>query len=260
MEEDMTTAENINTISRFCGLRDVSELTQDALLKQYSIKQADVMVLFGGSILCGVDVLASAIQSQVAGTYIIVGGYGHTTAALQEKMHEVIPSADFSSMQEAEIFDTCLKHRYGLHADYLETRSTNCGNNITNLLKLMEEHRIICNSIILSQDATMQRRMSAGMQKYRPDMRIINFAAYQAEVIQQGQRLSYASDIWGMWDMERYINLLMGEIPRLLDNENGYGPNGAGYIAHVDIDPTVIQAYCELAKLYRPREANPQFA
>ena len=106
----------------------------------------------------------------------------------------------------------------------------------------------------------MQRRMAAGLQKYSPEMRIINFAVYQAKVILQGQKLSYASEIWGMWEMERYISLLMGEIPRLLDDENGYGPNGAGYIAHVDVDPEVLQAYRELAEQYQPRAADPRFA
>ena len=42
-----------------------------------------------------------------------------------------------------------------------------------------------------------------------------------------------------MWDMERYVSLLMGETPRLTDDAAGYGPHGAGYIAHVDIPEEV---------------------
>jgi len=33
----------------------------------------------------------------------------------------------------------------------------------------------------------------------------------------------------------RCVTLLMGEVPRLTDNANGYGPAGRGYIAHVDV-------------------------
>lgn len=41
------------------------------------------------------------------------------------------------------------------NADALETQSTNCGNNITYLLELLERGKIPCRSIILCQDATM---------------------------------------------------------------------------------------------------------
>ncbi len=48
-------ANNINILGSFCGKRDLPELTQKALEDKYSLKQADVMVLFGGSILAGGD-------------------------------------------------------------------------------------------------------------------------------------------------------------------------------------------------------------
>ena len=38
----------------------------------------------------------------------------------------------------------------------------------------------------------MQRRMEMGLRKYRPQgMEIINYAAYQAEVVAQGSQLIY---------------------------------------------------------------------
>ena len=43
-----------------------------------------------------------------------------------------------------------------------------------------------------------------------------------------------------MWNIDKYIELLMGEIPRLTDNINGYGPQGKDFIAHVDIPQEVI--------------------
>ena len=56
-----------------------------------------------------------------------------------------------------------------------------------------------CRSIILCQDATMQRRMEMGLRKYRPQgMEIINYAAYQAEVVAQGSQLTYREAIPGM--------------------------------------------------------------
>lgn len=68
------TVEWINTLGAFCGVRDVPTLTKDALEQKYGFRQADVMVLFGGSILCGGNVLAEAMKNQAAKKYVIVGG------------------------------------------------------------------------------------------------------------------------------------------------------------------------------------------
>jgi hypothetical protein len=48
-------AEHINTLARFCGKRDVNSLDRDSLNERYGTDCADVMVLFGGSILAGED-------------------------------------------------------------------------------------------------------------------------------------------------------------------------------------------------------------
>ena len=56
----------------------------------------------------------------------------------------------------------------------------------------------------------MQRRMEMGLRKYRPQgMEIINYAAYQAEVVAQGSQLTYREAIPGMWTVDRYVNLLI---------------------------------------------------
>ena len=54
----------------------------------------------------------------------------------------------------------------------------------------------------------------------------------------------------------------LGEIPRLTDDLNGYGPKGKGYIAHVDIPEKVRAAFEELKEIYgnETREANPLYA
>ena len=258
----MTVAENINILADFCGKRDVEELTTELLQEKYGIDQADVMVLFGGSILCGGDVLADAIKNGAAKKYIIVGGAGHTTQTLRDKMQEVYPRIETEDLSEAEIFDNYLQYKYSLQADYIETKSTNCGNNITFLLDLIKEKGIECNSIILSQDATMQHRMEAGLRKYRPEMTIINFATYKVQVKENAGKLYFDSEVRGMWNMDRYISLLMGEIPRLSDDENGYGPKGKDYIAHVDFPQNVMDAFKKLKTMYGDfvREANPEFA
>ena len=109
----------------------------------------------------------------------------------------------------------------------------------------------------------MQRRMDAGLRKYTSDdLLIINYAAYRALVIAENDTLIYSEPIHGMWDINRYVNLLMGEIPRLKDDENGYGPKGKSFIAHVDIPEAVDAAFNKLKAVYGDitREANPEYA
>lgn len=256
-------AKNINILGQFCGKRDVAELTSEQLQKKYGIPQVDVMVLFGGSIMCGGEILAQAIKNGIAKKYIIVGGEGHTTETLRIKMHNAFPDIETAGLPEAQVFAKYLKNQYRLEPDFLECNSTNCGNNITNLLELLKENGIPYKSIILSQDATMQHRMEAGLRKYvNNDVQIINYAVYSAKIIVKNNHLAYENEIWGMWDIERYISLLMGEIPRLSDNEYGYGPKGKGFIAHVEISAEVRNAFNELCKIYSElvRDANPLYA
>lgn len=241
----------INTLSAFLGRRDVPELTQEALGSAYGFSQADVMVLFGGSIIAGGDVLAQAIKNNIAKTYVIVGGVGHTTQTLRDTVQKLYPDIPTEGKPEAEIFQAYLQYRYSLKADYLETKSTHCGNNITNLLKLLESNAVPCENIILCQDATMQLRMCATLRKYRPDLRIINFASYKAQITHD---LAYAESVPGMWPIDRFVSLLMGEVKRLTDTPDGYGPRGRDFITHVDIPKEVKQAYEDLlAHGYCPR-------
>ena len=105
--------------------------------------------------------------------------------------------------------------------------------------------------------------MDAVLRKYAPDgLTIINYASYRASVTAKNEEPAYSEDIHGMWDMERYLNLLMGEIPRLRDDENGYGPKGKNFIAHVDIPETVQEACERLKAVYGDitREADPMYA
>lgn len=255
-------ANEINTLARFLGPRDIHDLSQTSLQAKYGFKQADVFVLFGGSILAGVDTLAQAIRSRVAKHYVIVGGAGHTTQTLRDQAQQLYPDFPTAGITEAQLFNQVLFRKYGLLADYLEEQSTNCGNNITYLLKLLEEQQIDFNSIILCQDATMQTRMAAGLRKYRPDVKIINYPAYQVTVQEVDGRLSFDRELLGMWSMDRYLTLLMGEIPRLRDDQQGYGPRGKDYIAHVEIPLRVEQAFTQLMDVYgdHVRQANPAFA
>lgn len=255
-------ADDINALAAFLGPRDIPELTQEALRVGYGMKQADVFVLFGGSILEGGNVLAEAMRAEVARTYAIVGGAGHTTETLRQKARMLVPDISVAEgATEAEIFSAYIA-REGLKADILEMRSTNCGNNITFLKALLEERRMAADSLILAQDATMERRMVAGLEKEMPHALAIAYATYAVRVEVGAEGLCFADLPLGMWDMERYLTLLMGEIPRLEDGPEGYGPSGRGYLVHVDIPDAVHAAWERLSVRYpwSVRQAQSRYA
>ena len=286
-------ARDLNTLASFLGQRDFSQLSQGAVavacasasrgnaevsadncLARAGVAgradvagtvdgQVDVAVLFGGSILTGGEALADAMKADVARTYVIVGGAGHTTETLRERARAAWPRIDVApGATEAEIFDAYLREYHGLAADLLETRSTNCGNNITYLLELLESRGITAESFLLMQDATMMRRMVAGLRFHRPDAAVLAYATYAARVVADSGGLSYEDEPLGMWGIERYRTLLMGEVPRLRDDASGYGPKGAGWIAHVDIPRDVEDAFTRLRAAHPEavRVANPAYA
>lgn len=248
----------INTIADFLGVRDLESLTQDSLQKQYGIKQTDVMVLFGGSIITGGDAFAQALENHLAKHTVIVG----TTPVLIEKMSQALPNLDLEGLSEAELFQNYLQNKYHLEAELLETKSTNCGNSITYLLDLLETKGIDWQSILLMQDASMMCRMSATLKKFAPEKTIIDYATYKAPVTATRDNLEFKEEIPYMWTMKHYVSLLLGEIPRLRDDKNGYGPLGKNFIAPVDIPTEVMFAFDYLQEKYPElvRSANPKFA
>ena len=258
-----------NIIAAWLGMRDFTSLDQQSMRQEAGLTDgvADLLVLFGGGILGSVDFLACAMRRGVARKYAVVGGRGHATYGLSASVEKFFLQAADSGMDlptdlpnpqtasEAHMISAVLELRYGLKPDLLEAHSTNCGNNIEYLLDLLDEERVAPKSVVLCQDAAMQRRMDATWRKQIADRpryaatRVINWAFYQAEVVWADDELTYANAPEGMWDIDRYLSLLVGDVARLVDDEHGYGPRGASFIAHVDVPAEVLDAWRELRAL-----------
>ena len=200
------------------------------------------------------------MKNNLAKKYIIVGGAGHTTETFREKMSAVLNKKFSDDSTEADLFNEYLKEKYNLQADFLERESTNCGNNITLLLSLQQRENIPHESVLMIQDSTMQRRMDASWRRYIGEQTIVNYAAYRVKVIVVNDELQFEQIPSGMWNLERYIQLLMGDVARLQDNAEGYGPQGKNFIVHVDIPESVLTAFLYLKNYFKVREANPNYA
>jgi uncharacterized SAM-binding protein YcdF (DUF218 family) len=233
---------HVNVLVAFCAQRDVSALTRTAV-EDAAGGRPDVAILFGGSILAGGDLFARAVADGLADRFMIVGGRGHSTDVLRSAMEHHLGWNSLEDQTEAALFARYLRERHGVDVDLLEHESTNCGSNVRNALALLDARNVPHRRILLVQDASMQRRMDAGFRLHAPAARIVNFASHRTPVELVDGALGFRTPPAGMWPPDRYVSLLMGEIPRLTDDRNGYGPAGRGFIAHVDVPPEVTRAY-----------------
>ena len=250
----MDIAEAANTIARWCALRDVDGLAPNT---------ADLFVLFGGAIIGSVDALAHAMLQGAARRYAIVGGRGHATHLLDQSVELELKSWDATRCDapkpyvdsEAQMLSALLCQRWGLHVDFLETRSTNCGNNIAFLLDELDGWDVAPTSVVLCQDAVMQRRMDATWQRHVRDraryanVRRINWPSYEARLGWDGHALFWESAPEGMWPIDTYLDMLAGEVMRLTNDEWGYGPRGSDFVVAVDVPVEVRDAAAVLRRV-----------
>ena len=93
----------------------------------------------------------------------------------------------------------------------------------------------------------MQRRMDVTWRRQVMDRpafastHVINWPAYEAELADAEGGLAWRKAPEGIWPMEKYLQLLLGEVARLTDDEAGYGPCGRDFVVHVDV-PAEVQA------------------
>jgi uncharacterized SAM-binding protein YcdF (DUF218 family) len=148
----------------------------------------------------------------------------------------------------------------------IEDASTNCALNAVCTRKVLDQHGYTSPySIVVAQDPTMCRRTVAAFEQVYSDKvddtpaltgwpTFVPRVAAQDSITQHqaGGLTSYLrydiaewdnSQIDGLWSMKRLLSLLIGEIPRMRDDENGYGPRGKGSIVHVDIPQDVEEAW-----------------
>lgn len=185
----------------------------------------DLMLLFGGSLPAGWDRAAEAVRAGRVGVLMLVGGQGHTTDVLRGLL------GAGPGTTEAELMAAHLRDEYGIEDVLLEPDSTNCGNNVTFARDVAWDQGLRPRTVALVQDPTMQRRMDAVFRHVWPDALPVNRPA---------------PDGRDTWPRDRWLSLVMGEVPRLRDDARGYGPLGRGFIGHVDVPDEVGIAHAAL--------------
>ena len=274
---------SLNTLSTFLSNAQVQPLNIFGSISRYHWQERAVVLCGSGIVPIAEEVFSNLLtgDAPIAATLVICGGIGHSTAFLYHaaQNHPVYNSLtddfdfDRPNKAEAEVLFSILQRHYAQQLAIfnskggrvlVENQSTNCGANAQETRRILERNNVtLPRSMLIVQDPTMALRTVAGFKKVYEDLPSSSISpeffccpTLVPKLIQSPDsasenttRLSpsylnfdYPSPS-SLWSIPRFIDLLIGEVPRLRDDKNGYGPKGKGFIGHVDIPEEVESAW-----------------
>jgi hypothetical protein len=241
--------------------------TEVALESLQTREPVDCIVICASSVLSQASHLFHALQTRppLTRTLMLVGGIGHSTSHIYDAVgrhpqYHTIHS-EMNGLPEARVLQEILNHFFSLPdveaggpRVLVEDQSTNCGANAVKTRKVLDEAGLSgMKTCIIVQDPTMSLRTKASFEKAFEDLPPVGRPRFLACPIVVPQvhavdgQFEYVLDVADdlraedLWEMKRLCELLVGEVTRLKDDENGYGPKGKGYIGHVDV-PVEVEA------------------
>ena len=228
-------------------------LAQDDLATLPAMPEVDVMVLAGNAVIPTIDA-ACRLAAKREVPLLISGGVGHSTnylyeAVRQDPRYRTLPVA---GRPEAHILADIGHDYWHIPRSRLvvEAQSTNCGENARFTRNTLESRGIPHRRGIVIQDPTMQRRTMATFarvwQGATTPPQWLSFPGCSPVLEQTDGQLGFAGGGTGLWPVTRYLALLLGELPRLQDTPDGYGPRGKDFICHVTFPPEVVDAWRQL--------------
>ena len=230
-------ATDLSLIATFLARRDIADFSEQ-------VQPLDVIVLAGNSVLASVDVVANAFKSGYARRVLICGGVGHATSFLRDAVRRVdsLGGIVVDERPESHILADVLAVTHDIQRSDLliEDRSTNCGDNAWQSRRVLEEQSLRPETLAIVQDPTMQRRSHASFERaWRGSAgpRFVSFAPVLPTVTETEVLPA------DTWPLDRFVSLVLGEVPRLRDDLEGYGPRGRDFIEHVEIPSEVLEAH-----------------
>jgi hypothetical protein len=240
-----TEYDDLTAVGEYLARRDDPALSPE--------RPADVLVLCGSAVLRSLTVAAEALHAGAVAQILVTGGVGHSTPYLRKAVaaHPTYADTVTAGRTEAAVLAEILVSRLDVPPDLVRTEeeSTNCGQNAEYSLRILADTAPTPRSLVLVQDPTMQRRAHAAFDRWRgaerPEVR--SYAPFVPVVSAYGvgERADEPA-----WTLDRFRDLVLGEVTRLTDDVHGYGPRGAGFIVHVDIPAEVVAAHARLRAAY----------
>lgn len=214
----------------------------------------DLLILAGHAIIPNIlGALYFASQADIP--VLLSGGIGHSTLLLKNALQgsSFINIKDIDGESEAELLSLIATRLFHIPEEkiLIEDRSANCGQNADFSHNLLAERQYSIKSAILVQDPLMQRRtfetFSYSWKQRNRDCQFTNWPVFKPKLLMTGAGVKIiGGQLPGLWEIQRYISMILGEIQRLHDDGSGYGPKGAGFISHVDIPEEVVVAWYRL--------------
>ncbi|GAB7355866.1 hypothetical protein MBLNU459_g6523t2 [Dothideomycetes sp. NU459] len=255
-------AADVNVIATFLAHEQIKNLED--------VGSVDCIVLCVSAIFHCAKTVFSALKahSGLAKTLVICGGIGHSTPFLYDAvaknpeysfLHSKIEGLPESQVLQV-IYENCYRCKEQNGNGFrilIEDKSTNCGANAIETRRILEANDIETpKSVIVVQDPTMSRRTVASFEKAYSDIEhppiFHSCPTFVPTTKYLDGRLVYDSPgvrSNELWDIDRFLGLISGEIPRLRDDHDGYGPHGQGFIVHVDIPTGVEESYAQLKRV-----------
>lgn len=228
-------------------------LAQDDLSATCPIPEVDTVILAGNAALPTIDA-ACRIASGKNVPLLISGGIGHSTSFLYAAIgsHPRYHTVQVKERAEASILADIAREFWQIPEAHLwvEEQSTNCGENARFSWNMLKQYHRTSGRVLVVQDPTMQRRTMATFARVCRDEPVspewVSHPGFTPTLQNGKDGLEFSEGNTGLWPIDRYLSLIMGELPRLHDDANGYGPAGRDFIAHVDFPEAVTAAWKQL--------------
>lgn len=225
-------------------------LAQNDFSGKYEPICADVIIIPGHSVIPVIDA-ACHIASRHHVPLVISGGIGHSTPFLYTAVarHPQYNSIRTTGQTEANIIADIARHFWNISNENLivEDKSTNCGENARFTVDIMFSRDLHPTTALVVQDPALQRRTMATFARISANSEHaphwLSYPGLVPELVNTRDGLAFLPPDDGLWPVERYLSLILGEVPRLRDDAQGYGPQGRDFIVHVDFPQNVEQAW-----------------
>lgn len=219
--------------------------------------EADMAILAGHAVLPNIEG-AVALAKRFGLHLLLSGGIGHATGALAQAMalHPLYRDIETRGKSEAQMLAAIARVFGGLDEEdlLLEEASRNSGENAAFSQRLLDARQLRPQRVVLIQDPLLQRRADATFRwqwRERDDAPcFINWPVFTPVVtLDSSMARITGAPPQGLWSLERFVQLLMGEVQRLRNDEQGYGPRGAGFFGEVEMPDAVDAAWYRLMQL-----------
>lgn len=233
-----------NCIIEFLAVRDIDQMSKDALEKVFNAPKVDVIIALGSDLPIVAETACKIYKAGHGEKLMFCGGIGHSTMNLKKKVAKILGvETDRLPESEAEIYACLAKDKYQIESSsiYMDKTSTNTSENINNAIRILKDHAIKDQNVILIQDPILQKRSYVtALDFFDHSQKIVNYAPIIPKLDSDG---NIVNDIPYLWEGKRLYELALGEVYRLRDDENGYGPNGKGFLRHVDVPEKVNRSF-----------------